>query len=177
MTLAIQSSRVRQDGRVADELRLFADYHQIHMFDEGSTTDLGEAWTEAAVADQLAIARDAVAVGTVVNMFVEVAVEVLDRAPTPDSTDFDHVVEGSVKVRSGRLVVMGCSDYEPDAVRFGVPVGWLRMRVSRSNLEVAARLGIESDEDRANMQRIRIQVWPSAPQPPVVHKRWRPSRR
>jgi hypothetical protein len=165
---------VRQDGLVSDELRLFADYHQIHLFDEGSTSDLGEAWTEEAVADRLAVARDAAAVGSVVNVFVAVAVEVLDQPPVDDSTNFDHVVEGSVEVRSGRLVVMGCTDYEPDAVRFAVPAGWLRIRVAKSNLEVAARLDVDSDEDPDTMERNRIQVWPSAPEPTVVLKRWHP---
>jgi hypothetical protein len=95
-------------------------------FDQRSVTDLGDAWTEQAVVDQLAVGGDAIAVGTAVNVFVRVAVDVLDRAPADDSTDFDHVVEGSIEVRSGRLVVMGCTDYEPDAVRFAVPAGWLR---------------------------------------------------
>ncbi|WP_239133925.1 hypothetical protein [Rugosimonospora africana] len=153
-------------------MRLFADYYQIHLFDEGSVTDLGEVWTEEAMADQLAVAEDAVAIGTAVNVFVEVAIEVLDRAPADDSADFDHVVEGSVEIRSGRLVVMGCTDFEPDAARFTVPAGWLRVRVAKSNLEVAARLGIDSDEDHATTERIRVQVWPAAPTPLVVLKQW-----
>jgi hypothetical protein len=104
----------------------------------------------------LAVARDAVAVGTVVNVFVQVAVEISDQPPMNDGSNFDHVVEGSVEVRSGRLVVMGCTDYEPDAVRFAVPAGWLRIRVAKSNLEVAARLGVGSDEDPDTMERNRI---------------------
>lgn len=153
-------------------MRLFADYYQIHLFDEGSVTDLGEVWTEEAMADQLAVAGDAVAIGTAVNVFVRVAIEVLDRAPADDSADFDHVVEGSVEIRSGRLVVMGCTDFEPDAARFPVPAGWLRVRVAKSNLEVANRLGIDSDEDAATTERIRVQVWPAAPTPLVVLKQW-----
>jgi hypothetical protein len=50
------------------ELTLFADYHQIHAFDEGSEADLGDAWTDRAVADHLAVSADAVAVGTAVNV-------------------------------------------------------------------------------------------------------------
>jgi hypothetical protein len=161
---------------MSDVLRLFADYHQIHLFDEGSEADVADAWTDEAVADNVAVAADAIAVGTVVNVFVAVTVEVLDRAPADDSGDFDHVVEGSLEVRSGRLVVMGCTEYEPDAARFAVPVGWLRMRASRSNLDVAARLDLDSDEDPATTERVRVQVWPAAPQPPVVVKRWRPAR-
>lgn len=36
---------VRQDVLVVTELRLFADYFQIHVFDEGSETDFGDLWT------------------------------------------------------------------------------------------------------------------------------------
>lgn len=144
-----------------DELKLFADYHQIHLFDERSVTDLGDVWTDQAVVDQLAAGRDAIAVGTAVNVFVRVVVEVVDRAPADDSSDFDHVVEGSIEVRSGRLVVMGCTDYEPDAVRFVVPAGWLRVRVAKSNLEVATRLDSDSDDDPATMEQVRVQLWPS----------------
>jgi hypothetical protein len=55
---------------VPAELELFADYHQIHVFDEGSTTDLGEAWTDQAVSDRLAVGLDAAAIGTEVNVNV-----------------------------------------------------------------------------------------------------------
>ncbi|MFI5613953.1 hypothetical protein [Amycolatopsis sp. NPDC051903] len=155
-----------------DELKLFADYHQIHVFDEGSVADLGEVWTEEAMANQLAVTGDAVAVGTVVNVFVRVAVEVLHEAPADDSTAFDHVVEGSLEVRSGRLVVMGCTDFELDAARFAVPAGSLRVRVAKSNLGVASRWGIDSDEDPATMEQVRVQVWPATAAPLIVLKQW-----
>ena len=54
------------------QLELFADYYQIHVFDDGSTTDLGDAWTDDAVLDNLAVADDAMAVGTAVNVNVAV---------------------------------------------------------------------------------------------------------
>lgn len=55
-----------------------------------------------------------------------------------------------------------------------VPAGWLRIRVAKSNLEVAARLDVDSDEAPETMERIRIQAWPSAPEATVVLKRWQP---
>jgi hypothetical protein len=44
------------DGSVA-ELTLFADYYQIHVFDEGSKTDLGDEWTDQASDDHLVSTR------------------------------------------------------------------------------------------------------------------------
>jgi hypothetical protein len=156
-------------------LDLFADYHQIHMIDDGSTSDLGEAWTVEAFVDRLAVADDAIAVGTSVNVTVAVRVEVLDVPPADDFADFDHVVEGSMQVPSGRIVIMGCSDYESDAARLRVPAGPVRVRVASSNLAEAERLGIDSDNARQTMERLRVQVWPAPTGEPVVLKRWKPS--
>jgi hypothetical protein len=163
---------VRQDVLVATALRLFADYFQIHVFDEGSETDFGDLWTTQTVKDGLAVGRDAAAVGTAVNVFVQVSVEALGSPPASDEAGFDHVVEASLKCGSGRLVVMGCTDYEPDAARFEVTPGWLRLRASRSNLGTAAALAIGSATTPETMERVRIQVWPAAPADVTVVKRW-----
>lgn len=159
------------------ELTLFADYHQIHLVDEGSNTDLGDAWTERAVDDQLAVTgADAMAVGTVVNVDVSVQVHVRDRPPADDVAGFDHVVEGSMRVPSGRLVVMGCTDFKPEAVRLPVPRGWVRVRVTKSNLAAAHKADIDSGDDPATMERLTIQIWPAPEAPVVVLKRWTPPR-
>jgi hypothetical protein len=161
-----------QDVVVLAELKLFADYHQVVVFDEGSSTDLGEAWTDQAVSDRMAVGPDAVAVGTEVNVNVLVSVEVLTSRPAGDDAGFDHVIEVSLRSDSGRLVVMGCTDYEPDAARIDVPAGWLRLRAAKSNLDQAYALDIDSDEVPQTMERIRIQVWPAEPTDAVVVKRW-----
>jgi len=157
---------------VATELRLFADYFQIHVFDEGSEADFGDLWTSQAVRDGLAASPDAVAIGTAVNVFVQVSVEILGSPPASDEAGFDHVVEASLKSESDRLVVMGCTGYEPDAARFGVAPGWLRLRASRSNLDIPGTLDIDFAETPETMERVRIQVWPAAPADVTVVKRW-----
>jgi hypothetical protein len=156
------------------ELTLFADYHQIHVFDEGSQADLGDVWTDEAVADHVAADEDAVGLGTTVNVNVRVTVDILDTPPPDDRAGMDHVVEASLRSASGRLVVMGCTDYEPDARRFAVPPGWLRLRASRWNLERAYRADVASDDDPATMERVRVQIWPARPGEPAVLKRWQP---
>ncbi|WP_436536001.1 hypothetical protein [Actinoplanes sp. HUAS TT8] len=156
------------------ELTLFADYYQVHVFDDGSQADFSDAWTDQALADHVAVSQDAVAIGTVVNVDVAVIVEVLEGPPTDDSADFDHVTEASIRCSSGRLVVMGCTDYAPDARRFPVPAGWLRLRFSQSNLDRAHEAGIDSDDDPETMERLRLQLWPAAEAAAVISKRWRP---
>lgn len=157
---------------MASELRLFADYFQIHVLDEGSETDFGDLWTSQTVRDGLAVGPDAVAIGTAVNVFVRVSVDLLSSPPASDEAGFDDVTEASLKSESGRLVVMGCTDHEPDAARFEVTPGWLRLRASRSNLDTARALDIDSAKTPETMEKVRIQVWPAAHADVTVVKRW-----
>ncbi|WP_121700936.1 hypothetical protein [Streptomyces sp. E5N298] len=154
------------------ELTLFADYFQIHVCDAEGDGDLSDAWTKQAIADHLAVAGDALGIGTVVNVNVSVTVVVLPQEPSDDSSAFDHVVEAGLHVPSGRLMVMGCTDYGPDAPTFEVASGWNRVRVSQSNLARAAQADIDSDESPETTEKIRIQVWAAPEHPTTVIKRW-----
>ncbi|TDT24015.1 hypothetical protein EV562_11939 [Streptomyces sp. BK208] len=154
------------------ELTLFADYFQIHVCDADADGDLSDAWTGQAVADHLAVAQDALGIGTVVNVDVSVTVVLLPQEPEDDSSEFDHVVEAGLEVSSGRLMVLGCTDYGPGAATFEVPPGLNRVRVSRSNLTRAAQADVDSAASPETMEKIRIQVWAAPDSPPAVIKRW-----
>ncbi|MCZ4103675.1 hypothetical protein [Streptomyces sp. H39-C1] len=157
---------------MAIDLQIFADYCQIHVLDEGSDSDLGEVWTEEALIDRLGVAHDALVIGTEVNVGVAVKVDLLRGEPDDDSSEFDHVVEASLHVPSGRLVVMGCTDYLPEAPRFEAPAGWIRVRASRRNLANAFRADIESDESSETIEQLRLQAWAAPPTAPQIFKRW-----
>ncbi|WP_406503794.1 hypothetical protein [Streptomyces sp. NBC_01602] len=154
------------------ELTLFADYFQIHVSDADSGGDLSDAWTDQAVADHLAVAQGALGIGTAVNVNVSVTVFILPQEPSDDSSEFDHVVEASLDVSLGRLMVLGCTDYAPDAATFEVPSGWNRVRVSRSNLARAAQADIDSDESPETTEKMRIQVWPAPESAAKIIKQW-----
>ena len=154
------------------ELTLFADYFQIHVSSADSDGDLSDAWTDQAVADHLAVAPGALGIGTVVNVNVSVTVVLLAQEPSDDSSEFDHVVEAGLDVSLGRLMVLGCTDYAPEAATFEVPPGRNRVRVSRSNLARAAQADADSDESPETTEKIRIQVWPAPESPAKIIKRW-----
>ncbi|MEU0657405.1 hypothetical protein ABZ485_35035, partial [Streptomyces albogriseolus] len=78
----------------------------------------------------------------------------------------------TLSVSLGRLTVLGCTDYAPDAAVFEVPPGWNRVRVSRSDVARATQADIDSDESPEAIEKIRIQVWPAAELPARVVKRW-----
>ncbi|MFD6243563.1 hypothetical protein [Streptomyces roseolus] len=155
---------------MATNLELFADYFQIHVLDDGSEGDLSDVWTEQAVSDGLGVTEDALAIGTAVNATVTVGVDVLAAQPVDDSDDFDHVVEASLDLTSGRLVVLGCTDYFPDAARFEMPTGWIRVRASRRNLAAAVRS--ESDRTPETSEQVWLQAWPAPYAEPHIIKRW-----
>ncbi|MFG3589503.1 hypothetical protein [Streptomyces sp. NPDC047990] len=162
---------------MATNLELFADYFQIYVMDddsEATETGIGDVWTEQALLDGLGVDEHALAIGTAVNVTVTVAIDLLTGQPDDDSDDFDHVVEASVNLASGRLVVLGCTDYVPDAARFDMPAGWTRIRTSRRNLEAAAFPDPDCEDEPEDMEEIRIQAWPAPHSQPDIIKRWTP---
>ncbi|MFC8124852.1 hypothetical protein [Streptomyces sp. NPDC057302] len=157
---------------MATTLELLADYHQIHVMDEQSEGDPGGVWTEQTLLDGLGVTDGALAIRTAVNVTVAVSVHVLPQQPDDEGKDFDHVVEASLHLASGRLVVMGCTDYFPDAARFDMPADWIRVRASRRNLAAAVEADIDSYESPETAEQLRLQAWPAQFSAPHIIKRW-----
>ena len=128
------------------DFELFADYHQFYLQDEPADGNLGDAWTEDASNRLLAVATGVIGVGTVRNMDVPVTIEILDKEPLLDLARFDHVVECSLSVNSGRIVVAGCTDYFPDAARIDVRAGTYRVRVKYANLNSLSPDGLDGND-------------------------------
>jgi hypothetical protein len=148
------------------EFELFADYFQFYLQDESADGDLEDSWTDDAVARLLAVAPGAIAVGTVRNMDVPVAVEVLLEAPMSDLDSWDHVTECSLDVPSGRIVIAGCTDYRPDAARIDVGPGTYRARISYGSLSSLSEDGLDGDDH------YRVQLWQApAVEPRVLRQR------
>jgi len=152
----------------AYNLELFADYFQFYVQDDDRTIgDLSSAWTPEAVDHLLAVGPGVVGVGTVRNMNVPVTIEIHDREPPGDLDLWEHVTECGLEVRTGRLVVAGCTDYFPDAKRIQVGPGIYKVRVSCGGLDTLSEDGLEGDD------RYRLQLWPaqSIGSPQVVKQR------
>src|SRR5579863_10494062 len=102
------------------KFELFADYFQFYLQDEKAKGDLSESWTEEATQRLLAIAPDTIGVGTVRNMTVPVFVEIQEVESTEGFDKWDHIVECSLNIPTGNIVIAGCTDYFPDAARIKV---------------------------------------------------------
>lgn len=133
---------------------LFADYFQLYLEDEGERAEPDIDW-DAAVARMLAAGDGFVMIGTVRNMTVPLTIEILDTEPATDPDAFDHVAECSLAVRSGEIVVSGCTDYRPDAARIAVAPGDYRVRVSYGDLNSLSEDGLEGRDH------YRAQLWPA----------------
>jgi hypothetical protein len=135
-------------------LKLFADSFQFYLQDESAEGDLSECWTEEATDRLLAVAPGTVGVGTVRNMTVPVSVEVLEGDPPLDAAEWDHMTECSIQIDSGQLVVAGCTDYFPDAMRISLAPGTYAVRVSYGGLASLSADGLDGDDH------YRVQLWP-----------------
>ena len=136
------------------ELTLFADCHQFCIQDEKVDGDLSDAWTDAALERLLAVAPGTVRIGTVRNVEVPVTISVLEREPVFDADKFDQVVECSIAVASGTIVVAGCTDSFPDAARINTPAGSYRVRASFKGLDPV------SGNRLAGSDHYHLELWP-----------------
>ena len=103
----------------------------------------------------LALAPGTIAVATLGAAEVPVAIEIHEDEPVGDAAAWDHVVEASIAVASGRLVVAGCTDYLPDAKRIAVAPASYRVRISYGGLDTVSEDGLEGED------RYRLQLWPA----------------
>lgn len=74
------------------------------------------------------------------------------------------MVEGDFECKSGRVVVMGCTDEYVDAVRPAVPPGWYRLRATARGLSTVREQWLDAEDD------YRIELWPSSPTSVAVVK-------
>jgi hypothetical protein len=110
----------------AHKFDVFADYFQFLVMDEESADDFSELWTDVASERMIAAGETSISFGTLRNVDVRVEVEILDGPPNIDADLYDHIAETSFRIKSGKLVVMGCTGYLPDAPKIQVKPGTYR---------------------------------------------------
>jgi hypothetical protein len=147
------------------DLSLFADYRQTYLQDEAAEGDLSEAWTPQANADGVAIAPGTVGIGTARTARVPVVLELFPADPGYDPADWDHIVECDLDCATGTLVIAGCTDYFPDALRVKAPRGNLRVRLLFAGLNTISADGLEGGDS------YHVHLWAGAPSGLQILKR------
>lgn len=129
------------------ELELFADYYQFYLQDdEQGKGDLDDAWSQEAVDRLLATTDYAIGIGTVRDMDVPVTVEMNNAKPSINPDEWEHIVLTSIKCETGRLVIAGCTDYFPDAIRIELKPGDYHVLVCYKGLDTLSDDGLDGDD-------------------------------
>jgi hypothetical protein len=156
------------------EEQLFTQYYQFYVADlvgwraqdSGVDTASVEFWSPEAAARRLAVATGVLGVGAVSFDTVSVVVEVVDGRPSVPIAHFDHVVEASLNLASGSLLVIGCTAPEGTTVH-GLPPGWYRVMVCSAGLDLGAEAGQGGDS-------YALWMWPEVPSPVELRKSYVP---
>lgn len=135
---------------------IFADYFQFHLFDEKYNPNFGDAWTEFATKNLLASTEEGIAIGTRRNMDVKVIIKILDSPPSIKENNKDSIFqinESDILILSKKLVVIGCTDYLPEAKRIELENGIYRVRIYYCDLDK-----ISEDELDGN-DYYEVEIW------------------
>jgi hypothetical protein len=121
-------------------LKFTTDYGQFYVNDKNATGNTGSEnfWADQAFADKLAV-EDGVLGVSIANDEgkVECEFEILNsKSVINDFSDFDHVVEASLKIHSGILQVLDCPHSEVE-METKIDNGEYRIRVYSINLNSA----------------------------------------
>jgi hypothetical protein len=118
------------------QFQLFADYFQFYVEDEGPKDTTEHIWEDKRTVEiGLALEKSLIAVSTERNFTVPFTLEIHDSEPDDDFSDWDRVNECSIEVPSGILVIFGCTDYRPDAVRVTISPQCYRARIYSGGLD------------------------------------------
>lgn len=122
------------------KLSIFTQYGQFYIADKNAGGDTGnqDFWNTEAFNDRLAI-DDGILGVSIENdeALANMEIEVLDsKSDEKDLSKFDHVVEGSLLIRSGKLQILDSPNFQVE-LELDVEPGWYKVSVSSSNLDKA----------------------------------------
>ncbi|NOT51043.1 MAG: hypothetical protein HOP10_07175 [Chitinophagaceae bacterium] len=129
----------------AFNLDFYSSYNQFFIFDKNISFDsTEEMWTDQAFLDRLSMLPGRLSVGTACYGTVRAELRLLDNPSNKnDFNDYDHVVEGSINIKSGIIQIIACMANEPE-LEISVDPGVYRIRIYSSNL--GSVIGDEGDD-------------------------------
>ena len=142
------------DSSTHYDLTVYAEYSQFYLGDSAFNADTGspDFWSPTALQRRLAVARPSlIGVGTSRYDDVPVALDLLDGPPSEDVDGWDQVVDASIQVPTGRLVIDGPISWQPGtSFEIDLTPGTYRARVYYAEIN-------STDQDH-----YRIALWPTA---------------
>jgi len=144
-------------------LELFADYHQFYVLDSG-VGQPPEDYTDDDVQRRVKIAPSVLAVLAARNTTIPLLVEVHENDPGTSLDDWDHIVECSLELPTGRLQVRECSGAA--VLDLQVTPGAYHARV------LFAGLGDVSEDGLTGNDRYAVMLWSGAFRAVRVVRQW-----
>lgn len=148
------------------KLNFSTSHHQFYIADKFSEGDTGsdDFWTNEAFDAQLAVGNGVLGIGTGSYGVIHGELTILPKlSENTDFASYDHVVEGSINIKSGVVQILDCpnSTLELEAK---VQPGSYRVRVYSSNL---ASVTDDNGDDF-----YKIEIWPAERSDRLVLKRY-----
>jgi hypothetical protein len=146
------------------EATLFADYFQFYLWDKELTPDAPTDLTDVDLSNRLKAAGNVVVICPIRNMTVPVTVVVFEHPIRYDSDPWDHIVECSLELPSGKLEVHECTG--GSVATMELAPGIYRVCAYYGGLGTVSQNGLEGQD------RYLIALWPAPSAQLQVTKRW-----
>jgi len=139
------------------EVVLYADHNQFYVLDAGASAaaDDDADLDNASLEDHVAVGPGSLTVFTATYGYVRIVLERLDEQAGDDLGEYDHVVEAPFEAASGRVSVLEVTEAKAE---LAVPPGEYVARVAWRGVEGADER--DPDPDDADLETLRIQLWP-----------------
>jgi hypothetical protein len=153
------------------DLMVYPEYFQFYLQDAREELDIAEEWEGAEETFVVATGR-VLGVRTARDQDSPVTIEISDMEPDEDLDEWDHVVDCSIEIPSGELIVSGPTEDLYHAQRIQLMPGIYCARVYFGMLEEVDDDGFEGDDF------YKVTLWPSGEHKPMkVRKAWIPNSR
>lgn len=155
---------------VEEGIRLYASHHQFYIEDgvvQAGDIDEATFWTKDASIRRLAVSDKLLGIRTGSYQLVKVRVEHHDSEPPLDLTQWDHVTEASLKVKTALILIRGC--LSTSGLFFEVQPGHYCVRACHANLAESEQ-EVPSNWTGQFGDWYLVQFWPSMPLKPRVLK-------
>jgi hypothetical protein len=158
-----------------EDFMVFAEFFQFFIQDAETDDTLPIHWEPEDEDLMVMVTNNVISVRTARELEVPINLIVDDARPEdPDFDDWDQVVECSLQLDSGKLLITGPSEDVYESQRVQLEPGIYGVRIYYGNLSEIDSDGFEGDDN------YRVCVWkvPSDQQPPAfqILKHWMPVR-
>jgi hypothetical protein len=145
-------------------LHFSTEYYQFYLLDEAtkSQTDDADFWNSEAEKLRLAVLDGLLGVTIATYGQVNGELIVLQETP-PVQSNADHVVEASLELGSGRLLIKNCTSYTTQ-LELDLDKGAYRIRIS------SQKLGTVTGDDGDDFY--SIEIWKEIFSQPALLKAW-----